>query len=87
MVELGFEDPAGGSAACTLASYLAVSSSSGSAEERRHFAITQGVEMGRRSEIAVDVVTAREGEAGEVKIREMYLGGTVAVVMSGTISV
>ncbi|KAK4039385.1 hypothetical protein C8A01DRAFT_47107 [Parachaetomium inaequale] len=84
MVELGFEDPATGSAACTLASYLAVSS--GGAEKGAHFAITQGVEMGRPSEIAVDVVAAREGESGEAKIRELYLGGTAVAVMNGSIS-
>jgi pre-mRNA-processing factor 19 len=84
MVELGFEDPATGSAACTLASYLAVSGCK-AGEESVRFAITQGVEMGRKSDIAVDVVVAQE--EGETRVRELYLGGTAAVVMSGSISV
>ncbi|KAL2015307.1 hypothetical protein VTK56DRAFT_5885 [Thermocarpiscus australiensis] len=82
-LELGFEDPATGSAACTLASYLTLR---GKADRGAHFAITQGVEMGRRSDITVDVVTQAD-ESGEVKIKELYLGGTAAVVMSGSISV
>lgn len=83
MLEVSFEDPATGSAACALASYLAISEK---AEKGARFAITQGVEMGRRSEIAVDAV-ARVEEGGEVKVEELFLGGTAAVVMSGSISV
>jgi pre-mRNA-processing factor 19 len=83
MVELDFEDPATGSAACTLASYLTISEK---ADQGAHFAITQGVEMGRRSEISVDAV-ARVEQSGEVQLKELYLGGTAAVVMSGSISV
>ncbi|KAG7290096.1 hypothetical protein NEMBOFW57_000091 [Staphylotrichum longicolle] len=75
MVELGFEDPATGSAACTLASYLA-----GAGAAR--FEMTQGVEMGRASDIAVEVVVG-----GENAVEEVYLGGTAVVVMSGSISV
>jgi pre-mRNA-processing factor 19 len=80
MVELGFEDPASGSAACTLASYLAVC---GKGEMAAHFAITQGVEMGRRSEIAVDVLVER---GQETAVKALHLGGTAVVVMSGSIS-
>lgn len=83
MVELGFEDPATGSAASTLASYLAIR---GKVDCGARFAITQGVEMGRRSEIAVDVAT-RADKSGEVRISELYLGGTAVVVMSGSLSV
>ncbi|KAK4154921.1 hypothetical protein C8A00DRAFT_42389 [Chaetomidium leptoderma] len=82
MVELGFEDPATGSAACTLASYLTISEK---AEKGAHFGITQGVEMGRRSEIAVDVV-AQVDDSGAVKVKELYLGGTAVAVMSGSVS-
>jgi pre-mRNA-processing factor 19 len=80
MVELDFEDPATGSAACTLASYLAVC---GKGEMAAHFAITQGVEMGRRSEIAVDVLVER---GQETAVKALHLGGTAVVVMSGSIS-
>ncbi|KAL2195374.1 hypothetical protein P885DRAFT_70481 [Corynascus similis CBS 632.67] len=82
MVELGFEDPATGSAACTLASYLTVKSE---AVNGARFEITQGVEMGRRSEIVVDAVALKDGESGEVKIKELFLGGTATVVMNGSI--
>ncbi|KAK4120277.1 hypothetical protein N657DRAFT_580202 [Parathielavia appendiculata] len=81
MVELGFEDPATGSAACTLASYLAVSGGKReTGEEGVRFAITQGVEMGRTSDIAVEVVL--EQEKGGARVKELYLGGTAAVVMT-----
>lgn len=83
MVELAYEDPATGSAACTLASYLAMKEQE---DREMHFDITQGVEMGRTSEIAVDAVS-KVGESGEVELKELYLGGTAAVVMSGSISV
>ncbi|GAB1321022.1 Diaminopimelate epimerase-like protein [Madurella fahalii] len=83
MVELSFEDPATGSAACTLASYLTIK---GKADRGAHFDIAQGVEMGRRSEITVDAVADVE-DGQEVKIKELYLGGTAVVVMGGSISV
>lgn len=83
MVELGFEDPATGSAACTLASYLTVS---GREMGGARFELTQGVEMGRHSEIEVET-TAVEGENGEVKVKDLYLGGTAVVVTKGSIYV
>ncbi|KAK3954547.1 Diaminopimelate epimerase-like protein [Pseudoneurospora amorphoporcata] len=79
MVELGFEDPATGSAACTLASYLTVS---GREVGGARFELTQGVEMGRQSEIEVET-TAVEEEGGEVKVKDLYLGGTAVVVTKG----
>lgn len=82
MVELGFEDPATGSAACTLASYLTVS---GREVDGARFELTQGVEMGRRSEIEVETTAVKED--GEVKVKYLYLGGTAVVVMSGSLYV
>lgn len=83
MVELDFEDPATGSAACTLASYLAsAGAGAGAGGGRARFEMTQGVEMGRASDIAVEVVVG-----GENAVEEVYLGGTAVVVMSGSISV
>ncbi|KAK3334166.1 hypothetical protein B0T19DRAFT_449367 [Cercophora scortea] len=76
----GYEDPATGSAASTLASYLAIT---GRAVQGARFAITQGVEMGRRSEIEVEVRAAEEGT--EVKVQELFLGGTAVEVMRGSI--
>lgn len=82
MVELGFEDPATGSAACTLASYLTVS---GREIGGARFELTQGVEMGRQSEIEVEATAVEEN--GEVKVKDLYLGGTAVVVTKGSIYV
>lgn len=86
MVELGFEDPATGSAATALGSYLTLT------QEKRgsKFRITQGVEMGRKSVIGVEtvvVVGKGEKEQAEVKLDKVYLGGTAVVVMQGTLTV
>lgn len=83
MVELGFEDPATGSAACTLASYLTMRDRP---EQGAEFEITQGVEMGRASQISVQVVP-ENASGGEYQIKDVLLGGTAVVVMSGSISV
>ncbi|ETS83609.1 hypothetical protein PFICI_05485 [Pestalotiopsis fici W106-1] len=87
MVELGFEDPATGSAASCLASYLTLTE--GVQEEGgagASFEIVQGVEMGRRSEIRVDTTTETDGK-GRTKIKDVYLGGEAVVVQKGTITV
>ncbi|KAI0404150.1 hypothetical protein F4802DRAFT_255204 [Xylaria palmicola] len=84
MVELGFEDPATGSAATALGAYLTL------AEEKRgrRFRMTQGVEMGRRSVISVETTLARgEDEAEQLRLGHVYLSGTAVVVMQGTLSV
>ncbi|KAJ9150764.1 Phenazine biosynthesis PhzC/PhzF protein [Pleurostoma richardsiae] len=79
MVELSFEDPATGSAACTLSSYLALKGQG--AKGRLGVEITQGVEMGRKSDIEVEV--AAEGEGESRKVTEVFLGGEAVVVMKG----
>ncbi|KAI6090098.1 Diaminopimelate epimerase-like protein [Hypoxylon rubiginosum] len=81
MVEMGFEDPATGSAASALAAYLTLK------EERRgtRFEVTQGVEMGRRSDISVETTT-RETD-GSVELVDLWLGGTAVVVMKGSVTV
>ncbi|KAI0200019.1 hypothetical protein F4808DRAFT_174695 [Astrocystis sublimbata] len=78
MVELGFEDPATGSAATALCAYLTLT------QEKidTRFQVTQGVEMGRKSVINVDTTLDGRGELGEV-----YLGGNAVVVMKGTLQV
>ncbi|KAK8051079.1 phenazine biosynthesis protein phzf protein [Apiospora rasikravindrae] len=91
MMELGFEDPATGSAASALAAYLAVAGRS----EHARFEITQGVEMGRRSVIQVETradvqqQAAADGKKkeGEVQLRELWLGGEAVVVQYGTLVV
>jgi PhzF family phenazine biosynthesis protein len=78
MVESTMEDPATGSAACALGSYLAL-------RENRttKFEITQGVEMGRRSVIGVEVVVRRERR----RIESVRLSGSAVLVMEGTLRV
>ena len=79
MVELNLEDPATGSAASALGSYLTLT------EEKKgaRFEITQGVEIGRKSVISVETTT----RGGDGKLEEVWLGGTAVVVMSGTLRV
>ena len=79
MVEMGMEDPATGSAASTLTSYLTLQSAADNVE----YEIVQGVEMGRRSHIAVAIEAVGAGEAR--KIVDLKLGGTARVVMKGTL--
>ncbi|KAK1569671.1 phenazine biosynthesis-like protein [Colletotrichum navitas] len=81
MIETDMEDPATGSAACALSSYLSLNVLSG---ESLSFEITQGVEIGRRSHIYVDV-KVRKGSDGERKLETLHLGGKATRVMSGTI--
>lgn len=95
MVEIPSEDPATGSAACTLASYLALQggnesgASWGSKEELDfRFNITQGVEMGRKSDIFVAATVKKaDGESGEVQVKNITLGGTAVMVMEGSLLV
>lgn len=82
MVELGFEDPATGSAASTLAAYLTITGKKKSGS----FKFVQGVEMGRRSEIFIQT-TADEDASGDVKIKDLWLGGEAVIVQRGHIQV
>ncbi|EPE29592.1 Diaminopimelate epimerase-like protein [Glarea lozoyensis ATCC 20868] len=74
------EDPGTGSASCGLAAYLA-KEVVGGGEGRESFVFEQGVEMGRRNEITVEV----EIKGGEVE--GVWLSGEAAVVMEGTVQV
>ncbi|KAF8192914.1 hypothetical protein BJ912DRAFT_961373 [Pholiota molesta] len=78
MFDGALEDPATGSAASTLAGWLAKKRGPGT----HTIGILQGVEMGRRSEIVVDVDI---GEDGEIAVIELT-GGAVEV-MEGTVRV
>jgi len=77
MIEGTLEDPATGSAACTLAAYLAISSDR--EDESCVFSITQGVEMGRRSDITVTVTLS----ASDKQVERLVLGGHAVQVMEG----
>lgn len=78
MMESTMEDPATGSAACALSSYLALKE-----RKTRRFEITQGVEMGRRSVIGVEVVVGEEGE----RVQSVKLSGSAVQVMEGTLRI
>ncbi|KAF2730108.1 Diaminopimelate epimerase-like protein [Polyplosphaeria fusca] len=80
MIEGALEDPATGSAASDLAAYLALVE--GKPGKALRYAITQGVEMGRRSEIGIEVVLAKDGG-----ISDLYLEGCAVPVMEGTLTV
>lgn len=79
MIEGVFEDPATGSAASDLAAYL--STVEGKAKESVRYEIVQGVEMGRRSEILVEIVMTETG------ISEVFLEGSTVQVMRGQLTI
>jgi len=76
------EDPATGSAASALCSYLSLKQGKASAYKCH---LTQGVEMGQRSEIFVEV-RVKETQAG-VQIDEVLLSGCAMLTMQGTLQV
>ncbi|KAK9349782.1 hypothetical protein V1523DRAFT_421830 [Lipomyces doorenjongii] len=79
MMANGFEDPATGSAASAVAAFLALKRHRGGGS--LHFLMTQGVEMGRQSEISVDVDSGLDES-----IRQITLAGTAVEVMNGCIN-
>jgi len=87
MAEHGVEDPATGSAACALSSYLGLREAEGaSAPTTQRFFVTQGVEMGRESNISIEArFTA--GEGVPPRLESLFLGGRATQVMRGTIRV
>lgn len=74
------EDPGTGSASCALAAYLSLTEEG---EKRRKFHLTQGVEMGRRCDIYVEVVLKDGGK----EIEEVRMRGAAVEIMEGTVSV
>ncbi|KAJ4174224.1 hypothetical protein NW754_004639 [Fusarium falciforme] len=82
MVKLTTEDSATGSAACALASYLSLHELE---DQSITFEITQGVEMGRKSDILIDVEVGK-GLDGARKLETLHLGGKAVPVMSGSIT-
>ncbi|KAL2802160.1 hypothetical protein BJX63DRAFT_441372 [Aspergillus granulosus] len=83
MVKLAIEDPATGSAACALSSYLSLYELQ---EPSATFEITQGVEMGRESKHLLDVEVST-GLDGARKLEALHLGGEGVPVISGSIMV
>lgn len=74
------EDPATGSSASGLTAYLTLTEGQAGKEHRYH--IVQGVEMGRRSDIGVNVTLD-----SDKKIEQVELTGTAVQVAEGKISV
>ncbi|KAJ5108815.1 Phenazine biosynthesis PhzF protein [Penicillium angulare] len=75
-----FEDPATGSSASGLTAYLTLTEGQAGQEHRYH--IVQGVEMGRRSDIGVNVTLDNDK-----KIEQVVLTGTAVQVSEGKITV
>ncbi|KAK1144217.1 hypothetical protein N8T08_005630 [Aspergillus melleus] len=82
MVNQRIEDPATGSAACALSSFLSLHVFQ---ETSLTCEITQGVEMGRESNILVDAEVGINAE-GARTLESLHLGGKAVQVMSGCIS-
>lgn len=79
MILISFEDPATGSASCALGAYLALHG--GRKDGKTRYELTQGVEMGRQSDIVVDVAT-KDGAIDTVS-----LAGTATQVMRGYVTI
>ena len=78
MIEGALEDPATGSASCGLAAFLALKWK----ESRRvEYELTQGVEMGRKSDIGVAVTL----DEGMEKVEKIELSGRAVKVMQGVV--
>ncbi|KAL8940478.1 MAG: hypothetical protein Q9216_002807 [Gyalolechia sp. 2 TL-2023] len=75
------EDPATGSAASTLCTYLALRR--GLADTAYNFTIEQGVEMGRHSDIGVKVELGSSGNS----VKNVILSGSAVEVSKGTMVV
>ncbi|KAF8302326.1 Diaminopimelate epimerase-like protein [Clavulina sp. PMI_390] len=80
-----WEDPATGSAASCLTGYLTLTAQPQTTDVRR-FEVTQGVEMGRRSDIVLEV-KAKTNEGSGPAIDKIWLEGTAVPVMNGTLTV
>jgi predicted PhzF superfamily epimerase YddE/YHI9 len=95
MITQGVEDPGTGSGNCALACYLALAAGSRSPKEElkiklndkneHHvFAIEQGLEMGRKCTIAIEV-DIKEGEDGKRAVTGLILSGRCSFFTRGEI--
>jgi PhzF family phenazine biosynthesis protein len=76
------EDPATGSASSALGAYLALNEPDEKGSGPFRYILTQGVEMGKKSDIVVDVTRAGPGA-----IESIFLSGTAVMVMQGTLEI
>ncbi|KAK4498137.1 hypothetical protein PRZ48_010793 [Zasmidium cellare] len=81
MIEGLIEDPATGSAACALTSVLALKNTKSSSRKVFQFEVTQGLEMGRKSDIGVTVTLDQSRQA----IEKVELSGSAVKVMEGVV--
>jgi PhzF family phenazine biosynthesis protein len=77
------EDPGTGSASSALGCYLALQEEKSRGKGPFKFAFTQGVEMGKKSEIDVEVTRDDKGTG----IEKVVLSGAAVKVMQGTLEV
>lgn len=80
MIEGPLEDPATGSAASDLAAYLSLEKKE--AGKKYKYEIVQGVEMGRKSDILIEVEMGDNGSISEVRLE-----GGVVEVMKGQLTI
>ncbi|CZT14333.1 related to epimerase, PhzC/PhzF homolog [Ramularia collo-cygni] len=78
MIADGFEDPATGSAACAIGGMIALKRASSRVTQ---LSILQGVEMGRKSEIGVEVTL----NASLTAVERIVLSGAAVRVMEGVV--
>jgi PhzF family phenazine biosynthesis protein len=87
LLEIAMEDPATGSAASALSSYLSLKEGLSGNQPKKSFKfiVTQGVEMGRESNITVETeIAAIEGGSG-AKLTKLRLSGKAKRVMRGVL--
>jgi PhzF family phenazine biosynthesis protein len=79
------EDPATGSAGCAAASYLSLQQGT---PGRYRYHLTQGVEMGQRGDIFVEVAVRGKPRAPDrLEVEEVLLSGSAVLTMQGTLQV
>jgi PhzF family phenazine biosynthesis protein len=78
----GIEDPATGSASSALGAYLALNEPAEGGYGPFKYVLTQGVEMGRKSDIVVEVV-----RRGADAIESIFLSGEAVKVMEGSLEI
>lgn len=86
MIEVAMEDPATGSAASALSAWLSlIGEQRGRSGGIRRFEVTQGVEMGRRSVIGVEVAISEKNM--EKRVEGLRLSGSAVLVMEGSLRI
>lgn len=76
------EDPATGSASSALGAYLVLNEPAEKGKGPFRYILTQGVEMGKKSDIVVDVTRSGPGV-----IESIFLSGTAVKVMEGSLEI